>query len=136
MPRTREAPLQATFAVAPRIEACQATTMSLENATKDLRAAVTKLRAEQVQLAQQIATLERFLSSTGQLPKRRGRPPKALQAPQAPAKRGPGRPRKNAAVIAAVPTEKKRTKPKWSPAAREAARKRMQAYWAKKTKNA
>ena len=100
--------------------------MSLDTATKELRAALDGLREEHSRLSQQIVTLESFLSEMGALPKRRGRPPKALAAVTPAAKRGP----KAAAVASKGGGKRKR--PNWSPEAREAARKRMQEYWAQR----
>lgn len=62
-----------------------------------------------------------------------GRPKKVVadaQATAPSAKRGPGRPKKE---DAAPPADGKK-KPTWTPAAREAARKRMQDYWATRKK--
>jgi hypothetical protein len=99
--------------------------MSLDTATKELRAALDGLREEHSRLSQQIVTLESFLSEMGALPKRRGRPPKALAAVAPAAKRG-------AKAAAVAPKGGKRKRPNWSPEAREAARKRMQEYWAQR----
>ena len=81
-----------------------------------------------------------------------GRPPKSAPAPApAPAKRGPGRPKgsknikrgpgrpkgsgkKAAPVAAPASSGGKRRAPKWSAEAREAARQRMQSYWAERKK--
>lgn len=98
--------------------------MSLDTATKELRAALEGLREEHSRLSQQIVTLESFLSEMGELPKRRGRPPKALAAAAPAAKRG--------AKPAATTKGTKRKRPNWTPEAREAARKRMQEYWAQR----
>jgi cell division septum initiation protein DivIVA len=100
--------------------------MSLDTATKELRAALDGLREEHSRLSQQIVTLETFLSEMGALPKRRGRPPKALAAAAPAAKRGAK------ASAAAAKGGSKRKRPNWSPEAREAARKRMQEYWAQR----
>lgn len=85
-----------------------------------------------------------------------GRPPKAAAVVAAPApaaeapvkrgpgrpkgsknkpKRGPGRPPKAAAAPAPAESGATRRKPKWSAAAREAARARMKAYWAERKKS-
>lgn len=110
--------------------------MSLDTATQELRAALEGLREEHTRLSQQILSLESFLSDMGALPKRRGRPPKALAAVVAAPKRR-GRPPKSASAAAAAPAAGaggKRKRPNWSSEAREAARKRMQEYWAKRRK--
>lgn len=134
--------------------------MSLLDVTTEIQAALASLRKGQAFINEEIARLEAFLASgtTSQAePKRRGRPPKAASqvaaaapapttakrgpgrprksaavapAPvaQAPAKRGPGRPRKNPEAAASSPAKAGRRP--WSPAQREAARKRMKDYWA------
>ncbi len=111
--------------------------MSLDTATQELRAALEGLREEHTRLSQQILSLESFLADMGALPKRRGRPPKALVAGAASAPKRRGRPPKAAAASAAAPAAGggKRKRPNWSSEAREAARKRMQEYWAKRRKS-
>lgn len=109
--------------------------MSLDSANKELRAALDGLREEHTRLSQQILTLESFLSDMGALPKRRGRPPKAATLAAPPAKRG--RPAKAAKAAPAAKGGKsgKRKRPTWTAEAREAARKRMQEYWAKRRRD-
>lgn len=65
-----------------------------------------------------------------------GRPKGSKNKADLPVKRGPGRPKKAAVAAAggaAAPTAGRRA-PKWSSAAREAARARMKAYWAERRK--
>jgi hypothetical protein len=110
--------------------------MSLFDVTKEIQAALASLRRGQAFINEEIARLEAFLaSSAGQaVPKRRGRPPKNAVAisPAAPVKRGPGRPRKN--PVAEPAGKKKPGRRSWTPAQRDAARKRMQEYWSKRKK--
>lgn len=112
--------------------------MSLEIATTELRAALDGLREEHTRLSQQILSLESFLADMGALPRRRGRPPKALASIQTPKRRGRPPKAASAASSSAAPSGAgagKRKRPNWSSEAREAARKRMQEYWAKRRKS-
>jgi hypothetical protein len=93
--------------------------MTLDNVSKELRAALESLRSEHARITEHIASIEAVLARMG-----------------APVKRGPGRPPKALSGIA--PAAKKsatgRKRPKWSAEARDAARRRMQEYWAKRKK--
>ena len=158
--------------------------VSLLDVTQEIQAALSSLRKGQAFITDEIARLEAFLASGTTSPpqappKRRGRPPKnapdgassapakrgpgrprknpvtATPADGAPTKRGPGRPRKNAAPGAAPTAAAKRGpgrprkspapdatakggssgKRNWTQAQRDAARKRMQDYWAKRKKS-
>lgn len=94
--------------------------MTLDNVSKELRAALESLRSEHARITEHIASIEAVLARMG-----------------APVKRGPGRPPKALSAISA-PAAKKggtgRKRPKWSAEARDAARRRMQEYWAKRKK--
>jgi hypothetical protein len=151
--------------------------MVTERVANELRAALNTLRGERESLDKQISDLEALLARMGAPVKRGpgrppkasapvaapapvkrgpGRPPKAAAAPapaaETPVKRGPGRPKgsknkpkrgpgrppKAAAAPAPAPAAEggaSRRKPKWSAAAREAARARMKAYWAERKKS-
>lgn len=71
-------------------------------------------------------------AASGATPSKRGpgRPKGSKNKGAVAAKRGPGRPKKAAAAGGAG-----RRAPKWSSAAREAARARMKAYWAERRKS-
>ncbi|MFO0722238.1 MAG: hypothetical protein U1E65_00560 [Myxococcota bacterium] len=98
--------------------------MTLDNVSKELRTALESLRAEHARINEHIASIESVLAKMG-----------------APVKRGPGRPPKALSASSPAPAAKRgggggtRKRPKWSAEAREAARKRMQDYWAKRRKN-
>ncbi len=120
--------------------------------------ALENLRKERGAVETRIATLEKLLTRQSAVEKaaakarapakKRGRPAAAAPAAAAPAARGAKKKvakaaaSKAAAPKAAAPkaaAPKKaaaagKKKPNWSPAAREAARKRMQEYWSKRRK--
>lgn len=128
-----------------------------ERVARELRAALETMKGERDQLDKNITAMETLLGQLGAPVKRGpgrpkgsgvkrgpGRPPKAAAAPAAaapaapaaPARRGPGRPKgsKNKAPAEKAAPATKRRAPKWSAEAREAARTRMQAYWAERKK--
>jgi pyruvate/2-oxoglutarate dehydrogenase complex dihydrolipoamide acyltransferase (E2) component len=118
--------------------------MATDKSVTDLNSVLNSLRSQHERLTRQISTIQGLLSDMG-----------------APIKRGPGRPRKNAIVVAApvaapapakrgrpakkaevaaapaasAPAgQKKRKKPNWTPEARKAAAERMREIWASRRK--
>ena len=91
--------------------------MVSEQVTRELRTALDTLRNERARLDQQIGAMENLLAQFG-APARRGpgRPPKNAYAGAlaAPVKRGPGRPPKNASLATAAPVKRGPGRPKGS----------------------
>lgn len=93
--------------------------MSLEIAKSRLQKALDLLVAERKRVGEEMVALEKLL-----------RRPAAGAARGGAKKRASAKPAKAAATKKPLP----RKKPKWSPAAREAARQRMKQYWASRKK--
>ena len=72
--------------------------MTLDNVSKELRAALESLRTEHARITEHIASIETVLARMGAPVKRGpGRPAKNAATRAMPARRGPGRPPKAAA---------------------------------------